>query len=252
MAIPWTFKKQFTIFLIIVAVITVIVFSVLSFANQPTCIDGKKNQAEENIDCGGPCEPCVGEVKNLIIHWSKAFKLKDGKYEAASLVENPNLFAGLSSVKYKFNIYDNKNILIVVKSGETFVNPDERLLIFEDNLDTGERTPKYVFLEIENNLNWKRIEKEKPQLVVSQKQFINSEPFPKLVIGISNKSFMAVSNISLAAILYDEKKNAKSISVSKLESILGDSEKQVILTWPEIFLEEPDSIEILIRSNFTK
>ncbi|HIE33777.1 MAG TPA: hypothetical protein EYP86_01390 [Candidatus Altiarchaeales archaeon] len=30
--------------------------------SQPTCSDGKKNQDEEGVDCGGPCPPCVTTV----------------------------------------------------------------------------------------------------------------------------------------------------------------------------------------------
>lgn len=238
--------------LVIAAVIFAVAFLILLSLNKPDCLDGKKNQGEENIDCGGPCEPCVGEIKNLIVHWSKAFKLKDGKYEVASLIENPNIFAGISSAKYKFNIYDSNNVLIAVKSGETFINPDEKLLIFEGNLDIGERVPKYVFLEIDSNIKWKRIEDEKPQLAVSQKQFLNTELFPRLVVKIDNKSLMPAENILLSAVLYDNDQNAKAISITKIDYLSGDSGKEVIFTWPEIFPEDPVSIEILFRNNMTK
>lgn len=252
MVIPWAVKKQFLVFFVIAAAIIAAALLILFSLNKPDCFDSKKNQGEENIDCGGPCEPCVGEIKNLIVHWSKAFKLKDGKYEVASLVENPNIFAGIPSVKYKFNIYDNNNVLIAVKSGETFINPDEKLLIFEGNLDIGEKAPKYVFLEIDSNIKWKRIEDEKPQLVISQKQFLNTEPFPRLTVKIDNKSLMPAENILLSAVLYDNSQNAKAVSITKIDYLPGDSWKEEIFTWPEIFLEEPASIEILFRNNMTK
>lgn len=252
MAISWAVRKQFSVLFVIAAVIIAAALLILFSLNNPTCSDGKKNQGEENIDCGGPCEPCVGEIKNLIVHWSKAFKLKDGKYEVVSLVENPNIFAGIPSVKYKFNIYDNKNVLIAVKSGETFINPDEKFLIFEDNLDIGEKTPKYVFLEIDTVAKWKRIENEKFQLVVSQKQFFNTEPFPRLIIKIDNKSLMPAENILLSAVLYDSRQNVIAASASEIDYLPGDSGKETVFTWPEIFSEEPSSIEILFRNDMTK
>ena len=247
MPIPWTAKKQLFVFFIVFAVIIIAVFLFLLSLGNPTCFDGRRNQGEEGIDCGGPCELCVGEVKNLIIHWSKIFKLKNGNYEAAALIDNPNLFAGLPSLKYKFNIYDEKNVLIAIKPGETFINPDERFLIFETNIEVGERVPKYAFVELESQTEWKRIEKEKPQIVISRKQFFNSEPFPKLITEINNKSLFSVENISLAVVLYGKDQNAKAVSISKIDYIGGGSSKEIVFTWPEVFSEEPASIEIFIR-----
>lgn len=247
MAISWTAKKQLFVFFIVCAVIIIAVLLFLLSLGNPTCFDGRRNQGEKGIDCGGPCEPCVGEVKNLIIHWSKIFKLKNGNYEAAALIDNPNLFAGLPSLKYKFHIYDEKNVLIAIKSGKTFINPDERFLIFETSIEVGERIPKHAFLEFEGRPEWKRIEKEKPQIVVSKKQFFNSEPFPKLIIGINNKSLFSAENIFLAAVLYGKDQNAKAVSVSKIDYIGGGSSKEAVFTWPEVFLEEPASSEIFIR-----
>ncbi len=249
MVIPWTVKKQVMFFLIFAAIIlTIIIFIIISL-DKSSCIDGQKNQGEEGIDCGGPCKACVGEVKDLVILWSKVFKLSEGKYETAALVFNPNLSAGASNIKYKFNIYDEKNILITVKTGETSSNPDEKFLILEGDFDVGERIPKYSFLEITENPKWEKMGNEKPQLIVSKKQFLNTEPFPQLMVEIENQSLFVIENISLAAILYGKDQNAKAVSTSKITYIGGDSKKEVVFTWPEIFPEEPDSIEVLIMQN---
>lgn len=251
MRIPWTAKKQISLFFVVLAIAIVAIIFVLSSLSSPSCFDKKKNQEEEDIDCGGPCEACVGNIQNLIIHWNKVFKLKDGKYEATALIDNPNLFAGIPSLKYKFSVYDEKNVLVAVRSGETFINPDEKLLLLESDIDSPARIPKYAFLELEENPKWKRIEKEKPQLVISKKQFSNTEPFPKLIVEIANKSLFGVENIEVAVIFYDENQNAKAVSSSKVNYIGGDSDKEIIFTWPELMADEPNYIEIFTRINMT-
>lgn len=251
MAIPWTIKKQLTFFAVFLfAVIiagTIVVIKIMA----PTCNDGKQNQNEQGVDCGGACKPCVGEVKDLIIVWSKVFKLKDGKFDVAATIDNPNLSAGVSSLKYKFKLYDENNILVAIKDGETFINPNESRLVFETGIDTGQRVPAKAFIELSDNIEWKRIEKEKASLVVSKKQFSNS-PFPMLSVVVDNKSSFGVKDIFISAALYDKDKNATGVSFSKIDYIGGNSSKEITFTWPEPFTEEPAGSDVFVGTNLTQ
>jgi hypothetical protein len=251
MAISWGAKKQLNFFAVFALVVVIILVIILIKFLNPTCFDGKQNQGEQGVDCGGSCQPCVGEVKDPVVLWSKAFKIKDGEYEAAALIDNPNIFAGISSFKYKLKIYDEKNILIALKEGESFINPNEKKLIFETNIETGKRVPKKAFIEFEENFKWKRIEKEKPQLVVSGKQFFY-EPFPKLAVEISNKSSFGIKDIFASTVLYDGNKNALAVSVSKIDYIGGGSNQEIVFTWPEPLPEVPDSSEVFVNINSTQ
>jgi hypothetical protein len=251
MTITWRTRKQLTFFLIFASVVAVALTVVLIKLSNPTCFDKKQNQKEQGIDCGGPCQPCVGEVKDLIVLWSKVFRIKDGKYEAVALVDNPNIFAGLSSLKYKFKIYDEKNILVALKDGDVFINPNEKKLILETDIDTGKRIPQKAFIELGENWDWKRIEKEKPQLVVSGKQFF-SEPFPKLTAEISNKSSFGIKDVFLSAVLYDRNKNALAASTSRIDYINGGSSQDIVFTWSEPFSEFPEVSEIFVGVNLTQ
>lgn len=248
MAIPWTAKRQLLYLGIFLIIVFIIAFFIWANATKPTCFDNKQNQKEEGIDCGGPCEKkCLGEIRNLIVLWSKFFDISENKYDAVALVKNPNAFLALPSLKYQFKFYDKNNILIAIKEGETFITPAETFPIFETNIDTSSRIPSRVFIEFEENLKWERREKEKLSLVVSQKEFFNEPPFPRLVINLENKSIAPVEDIFLAAVLYDEDKNAQGASVTKVDSISSQSSQKVVFTWPELFSEKPASIEVFFR-----
>ena len=251
MPIPWTAKRQITIFLIVTAVIVAAIALVIIATSKSTCFDNKQNGSEQGIDCGGSCEPCLGEVKDLIVVWSKALKLGNGKYDAAALIKNPNLFAGLPLLKYKFKFYDANNILIAIRAGETFINPGDRYVVFETDIDTGRRVPKSAFLELEENPRWKRIEKKKPQIIISGKTFTN-RPFPRLVAEIGNESLFQVNGVSLAAVLFSGEGNAIAVSATAIDSIAGSASRQVVFTWPAPFTEEPALSKIFLRTNLTK
>ncbi|NOY35703.1 MAG: hypothetical protein GXP44_02175 [bacterium] len=251
MIIPWTVKRQLTFLFIAALIVGAAVFSLWIVSNNPTCFDGKQNQGEESVDCGGPCEACLGEIKNLVVSWAKPFKLKDGVYDAAALVENPNLFLALPSLKYKFKLYDEDGVLVAVRGGETFFNPGEKFVIFETGIETGKRIPKRAFIELEQNPRWKRIEKETARLVVSGKSFTN-DPFPRLTARISNKSIFSADGVYAVAVLYDGEKNATAASSAAIGLVDGGSSRQISFTWPKPFAENPASSEILLRTNWTE
>lgn len=246
----WASQRQ--LIYLFIAVLLFIVIAAGGFwylKPQASCFDGKKNQNEENTDCGGVCGSCLGDTKEIITLWSNVFPLGDAVYEVASLIRNPNFFAGLPELKYTFKLYDDNNILIAIREGKTFMNPNEDYLIFETGIIVGERIPKRVFIEF-NNLNWKRIEEERVQIAVSEKSFSNLI-FPILEARITNKTFLTIDDIEAVAVLFDNQDNAIGASVTRISALLPESSQRITFTWPNQFSIEPASSKILIRSNLT-
>lgn len=248
MSAVWRFKKQFLFFVLAAGVIGLAVYLVyLGAKSAGSCFDAKKNQNEEGIDCGGPCElACFFSVKPLNILWTRPFEVKSGSYDVAAFVQNPNTLLAASSLVYKFKIYDANNILIAVKESQTFVNSGENFVIFEPNVVVGQRVPQRAVIEFENAV-WKRVEKAAPFLKADKKEFVNV-PFPRLSAEIQNKSIFDVSDIYAAAVLFDENGNAKAVSQIKIDNIKAESAKTVSFTWPAAFENPPASTEIFLRT----
>lgn len=252
MAISWTTKKQFAYFVVFLLAVAGIFYFFWFKVTAPTCFDNKQNQGEDEIDCGGPCKrQCLGEIKDIIVLWSKVVALGGGKYEAVALVKNPNLFLALPSLKYQFKFYDENNLLVAARDGETFVNPGEDFVIFDTGIDSGKRVPKRAFVEFEENLRWERLEKEKNQIVVSKKEFVNT-PFPRLSVVLENMAVSAVRDIYAIAVLYDGDENVKAVSSTLVDFISGGGSENMIFTWPESFVQEPYSSEVFFRTNLTR
>ena len=182
--------------------------------------------------------------------WIRFFKNREGFYDAAALVDNPNLNAGISDIKYSFKLYDANNILIAAKDGNTFINPGEQQLIFESNISTGPRTPARAFIEFSQPENWKYIKKEKSFLSVVKKDFVNL-PFPRLTAEIRNDSLFDTKDVIVSAILYDESGNAQGVSSTKIDLIGAGLSETAAFTWPQSFEKEPVSIEVIATTNLT-
>ena len=57
----WRLRKQIISGLVIFLILFLISYLIFLTIRGPvaaSCFDGKKNQGEEGIDCGGPCPPC--------------------------------------------------------------------------------------------------------------------------------------------------------------------------------------------------
>lgn len=238
MSLPWTIKKQLTYFSVF---FIVIVFTVLFFVLKivaPTCFDGKQNQDEKDVDCGGVCsQECLGEIKNLVVLWSKPLRISEGKYDIVALVENRNLFLSAKSARYQFKIYDDRNILIATRDGEIFVNPGQKFAIFENNIDVGARKPAKAFLEFQKDIKWGIHKEENLGLVIVNKEYKN-DPRPSISATLENKTLANIKGVYAVAIVYDEAGNAIASSATKIKEIKKESSSDLFFTWTEHFERE--------------
>ena len=247
MPLDWRLKRQFFyigIFsLIPIAIVVYFVFRVVPDA---TCFDNKKNQGEEKVDCGGPCAPCLENLSEPVILWTRLFKLADGLYEVATLIENTHNFAASDRFFYRMKIYNEDNILIGLKEGETFINPNEKFLVLDPTFTTGERIPVRALVEFDQ-FKWRYAEHTPPNVVVVSRDF-SLEPQPHLSAILRNNDIFAVSNIQAAVILSDDAGKVIGASLTNIDKIEGQSDKTISFSWPKTALEgEPKNIEILVR-----
>ncbi len=214
----------------------------------PICTDGKLNQHEEQIDCGGECEACIGNPSELVTNWVRFFEVAPGRYEAGAYVENPNLVLGLPSLKYQIDLYSLQNNIIASAQGITFANPREKFLIYEPNLVTLKKIPARAIVRF-LDLKWKKLDSKKPELFVSRNEFTDDLDGGKLRSIIENQSLFPIQNISLSAILYDNNGNAVGVSISNLVEINGEEKANAYFTWRQKFNPTPQTYEVIARVN---
>lgn len=248
----WASKRKLIYFLIVVGIIAVSSAVPLwrVFNKPPTCSDGKQNQGERGIDCGGPCSlACKEDVSPLVIEWSRAFKVEDGVYDVVAFVENQNSGYGVKKAIYHFKIYDKDNILIAEKFGKTYVKEREKFAIFESGIKTGKRIPQRVFFEFDPELSWEKTSVKPLNISTKDKVMADIDSKPRLNVTMVNESFSAFKNLDVVAVLYDINDNAISVSSTNISSLDKNSSKEVSFTWKEPFSVNPSRIEIISRTN---
>lgn len=241
----WSVQRRVIYFLIVFGFLAAVgVALYLTYKPKPTCFDGIQNQDELGVDCGGGCQiACVEQIAKVKPLWTRVFRVRDGEYEVAALIENANRRYGLPELHYRIKVVDADNVLIKIREGKTVLNPGERLVVYESQIDTGERLAARAFIEFDQQIPWQKMEKEKPEISIIQRPFQN-ESQPKLEVAVRNNSVFNLKNIKLSAVLSDPSHNAFAASGSLLEALEPGQEKVVTFTWPEAFAEAPTFIDI--------
>lgn len=246
----WARRRQLYYLLAIVAffaVIGLIVFFI--YRPRPTCFDGQKNQTETGIDCGGTCAlACTPDVLPLKIYWTRPLKVNDGWYDVAALVENENTSFGVRSAPYTVYLYSEDHILLAKQTGETFINPAEKFVIFASRLNTGSSLPDQAFIEFADNLIWEKANQVPKVINIERKNFVNT-PRPQLQIKITNLTLDPISNLRISTVLSDNNNNALASSATFVEKLRGQELKEIFLTWPVPLPVEPAFFELFWRLN---
>jgi len=248
--VSWSAKRQFfyigaTIVVFIFALALPILFVTYK---APSCTDGVKNQEEQGIDCGGPCSVlCKASALDMVIHWQRSFRVKEGVYSAVAYVENPNFEYGARNISYRFKLYDKDNILIYQRDGSTFIPPRKIFGIFESNILTGARVPARTFFEFSSVPVWEKTAVYEPILALTSKPPEDQSTSPHLTASVANRGLDPIYNVEVVAIVYDETSNAVAASRTIVDSVGKGVSVPLTFTWPEPFAAPVVRTELLYR-----
>jgi hypothetical protein len=232
--------------LVVLIAVTFLLYKVTPVAS---CTDGKLNQNETRVDCGGECGAClVDTAKDLIVLWTRYFPVRAGEYEVATLVENPNTGVGIRSLPYSYRLLDENGDTIMVRRGQTFATPSSRFLIFETGILTGNRTVSKVSFDLQE-FSWEVVKAENLPLGIVKTTRMFSQARPQLAVTIGNNSIRDVEHINLQVVLLDSSGNAVGVD-SSLDIKIPDSQtKETVFTWPRPFAAEVATVNVYYRRN---
>ncbi|MBY0294345.1 hypothetical protein K2Q08_03375 [Patescibacteria group bacterium] len=212
------------------------------FYRAPTCTDGIKNGGEMGVDCGGACSLlCQDQTREPSVAWTRSFLTlpaasstsENGSniYTAAAYIQNTNLGAGARNVAYTFQLFDAKNQLIVERSGVTSLPPLPVIPIIETNISAGTRTIARTLFAFSALPAWRSISPDSLPPVGVSHQVLASDG-SRLSLTLDNNTVEDVSNISVAAVLFDASGVALAASKSVIGSIPRKTSQPVTFTWP--------------------
>ena len=249
MAFEWRTKRKITFFSFFAAIILVVAgIGVYLLLPAPSCTDGRLNQNEELVDCGGPnCAPCLRETADdLIVLWSRYFEVRPGVYDVAALVENVNLTLGSANVPYGIELYDSEGSRIIVHRDSTYTLPNKQFLVFVANVPTGIRVPQRLTFRFEP-FTWQLTDEQQLPVIVSRTERDFNRDRPRLIATISNNALLAIKNIDVAVLISDATGNAIAVSEAHVAHVPDTGTADVAFTWPHPFEGTPADVQFFVR-----
>jgi hypothetical protein len=240
------------IYLILFSAIGLLLYLVIRPAQ--TCFDGKKNQKENEIDCGGPCPPCkeIPRVESLKVV-ERAFVIGSPggeKYDLMAKIENPNSEYGSPKFNYQFELKNDSGNIIAQKEGSCFILPAETKYIVETNIET-QSSPSSIEIKVMDNVVWDKFsgygEHEEPQLNIYNKRYslISSGAGYSEVYGLlRNESLFDFNAVNINIILRNAASEPVALNKTEMRTVGSREERDFRLVWPYSFPGDVQNIEM--------
>ena len=250
-------RKQISIGLIYLLIFALLGAGVyfFFFKTKPTCFDGLQNQGEGGIDCGSPCAASCEHltIKDLKTEWVKIVKYKEGFFDLAARIENPNPNFGLAQFKYTFKIFDGAGNILKEKSGSSFVLPGQSKYLIENNLAL-EKNPAKAELLIEkiDFSSWQKTEIQAPNLFVKSKEFksLENRSGVSQASGVlKNSSVFDLDAVWISILLFDPQKNIIGLSQTQARTVLAGEERYFSVSWLAPLSGAVNSLEMIPETN---
>ncbi len=256
MASPRIFK-QITISVGYLLFFGAVLFSVyyLFIRVAPTCTDGRQNQDETGIDCGGTCtkqcEPPLN-AKDIVAREVMFVPGERNSYDVLAKIHNPNDIAGASRFSYTFTLRDTAGSILAEQSGSSFILPQETKYLFEFHLSTQAR-PARATIEI-SQVVWERFQgyTERPRVTVVQQAYerIQSGPGFGAATGlVINDSPYDFRSLLVKVVLRDTAGKPLAINSTEMLTMPSGGQRDFRLVWPAAFPGEVKEVEMLVDAD---
>jgi hypothetical protein len=233
-----------------VALIAVVVIATVYKA--PSCTDGKKDQGELGIDCGGPCPYlCSSNENPPEVTFTRALSPEQGRTDIISYVANTNADAAAQNVPYTIEAYDNSNRLVESKTGTVTLLPATTVPIFIPNFYHGTDHVASAFLtfNVGTSTNFWYRDNARPILPgVSSIDGLNTNP-PKITAILKNPIAYTTYNETVIATVFDATGNAIAASQTVIPTFPSQGSVPVVFTWNQPFASKAVRVEILPASS---
>lgn len=203
----------------------------------PTCSDGKKNQDEAEIDCGGvSCGDCeLKRVQTVRTFPALALSSPDSKRSTLLIqFQNPNANYGANPLSYTVNLYAADGGVIYTNTTDTFIYPSEITYRIEPNITVNSSQIARSEIVIKNQAWVRRADFTAPKTQVRDVRVeYDSAKRSAVVSGVlKNDNPFIVSRAVVGVVLYGNTGSLVGVSKTLLDGMQPLEERSFTVTVP--------------------
>lgn len=217
-----------------------------------TCFDGKQNQNERGIDCGGVCSlTCKENIQGeaLQIKEQEFIKSRGNTYDILAKVFNPNGEVGAVSFSYTASLLDATGAVLDSRTNTAQILPLENKYLLVFNLET-QNVPAKVAIQI-NDIVWERFSgyQEKPAVNIyreNYKEVSSSVVFSEATGLVSNESPFDFKSLTVQVILRDAFGKPLAVNSNEMKTMYARENRDFRLIWPTAFPGKVENVEMVL------
>lgn len=216
------------------------------FHTPPSCMDGKQNQAEEGIDCGGTCTYlCTASEAAPSVRFVRAFSPLPGRTDVIAYVDNPNTQAEAHTAPYTIELYNDQNVLIAKTQGVVDLPALSTEPIFVPQLFSGSEVVSHAFLTFaQQDIHWVKAS-PLPKTLETQNVVYSGGDTPRVTATVYNKTAKPRTRAYFVATLFGTDGKALASSATIVDSIPAQGTNSLVFTWPTPILEAVARVDIM-------
>jgi hypothetical protein len=247
----WAARRRLAIVVILGAVGfgLFIIASFAAFYRAPTCADGKQNQDESGVDCGGACSyVCTADAVAPVTLFTNLIHTKSGRTDLIAAVENRNGDAVAKDVPFIVTLYTANGTVIDEVRGSLDLPPRTIVPIFIPRVVPDTEQVSRAFLKIEPEApQWERMSRD-PRILplVEVKPLGGTTAAPRVLATLTNPSITLMGRVPVVAFVRDSSTgNVIAASQTVVQTIPPQGSATALFTWSEPFAAAAVRIEVV-------
>lgn len=243
----WASSRQAFILAIIgVVVLTLVALvAIATFYDAPSCTDGKQNQDEIGIDCGGSCQRlCRETVLSPVVSFARAITVSDRRTDVIAYIENPNPAAISYNAPYFIEIYDAERNMLGTYEGALDLPPASLIPLYIPNAVAVSGGNAQAFLSFDTSvMEWFPFNATAPSVIV-RNVVTSAVDAPRVTATVENVTANRIPRVMLVATVFDGAGNAIAASQTVATDLAAFGSASVIFTWNTPFTAVPARIDV--------
>lgn len=229
----------------LVAAAVLSIFAISVFHEVPSCTDGKENQDEEGIDCGGSCTLlCSAGLVPPKVSFVRTLTLANGRTDIIAYVENPNPGAVLQGAGYAVELYGPDRALIGTVPGMTDIPPAGIVPIFIPGVYQGPLAIVQAFLVFDPaTFSWTRGTRN-PDAPLVTDVVIRDTAMPRITGVVRNATTQTLRALPVVATVFGSEDRVIAASRTLVAELPGLGSANLVFTWSEPWNEVPTRVDV--------
>src|SRR3989344_954688 len=252
----WRTRKQLTIVAIVFGVVAVFIIGISYYIlyRSGSCIDNKKNQREEDVDCGGPCLPCAFKYQQPVeVFYARCIQVRPKNYDIVAEVQNPNDHLAANPLIYRVQLFDDAGAEVGRRENITYLYPNDRIYIIESNFVTERTVVRAVATVLDKESTWQFTNDIHPEITLGDKKYdvvkIDTQEMGHVSSELVNRESFGYQNVDVRVAILDADENIIGVAKTVLSKVAPGEEIKIEFTWPRSFNGVVSRIEMEARAN---